>query len=294
MGRFRGGTPVLGTKDRGLVRLILLIVLIVLVVAIAGVWAGGNAYAARWIATHGVTSPEGPQPPGSQDVVYSPGLHAWFTPPTVAGKATIVIAHGYQADRSHHAAEAAALRTLGYGTLQIDFGYVGGKKPYGGGGREATEVSEAVSFAKSHTTNGPVGLLGFSAGGSAAVLAAAHGAPVVAVVADSSPVGFIRLATDRAKIPRWLVALTPTFYPHYSDGGHLVDLASEVGKTSPYTVPTLIIQGSADKTVDPSNGPALAKLTKGQLWSVPEAEHTEAYSLQPNEYSRRLAALFGG
>lgn len=293
MDRLRSGARWRGTDDRGLIRLILLIVAILLVVVVLGAFLGADAYAARWIATHGVTSPEGPQPPGTQDVVYATGLHGWYAPPATAGKATIVIAHGYQADRSHHGAEAAALRNLGYGTLQIDFAYVGGREPYGGGGREATEVSEAVTFAKSHSANGPVGLLGFSAGGSAAILAAAQGAPVVAVVADSSPVGFVRLATDRVKIPRWLFALTPTFYPHFSKGGHLVDLATEVAK-KPYSVPTLIIQGTADKTVDPSNGPALAQLTKGQLWSVPGAGHTEAYSVQPAEYGRRLSAIFGG
>ena len=284
--------------ERGLVKLLLLIVLIVLVVVVGGAWVGANAYAANWIATHGVVAgPEGPPPAGAQDVVYDPaaGLRAWYLAPET-GKPTIVIAHGYQADRSHHAGEAAALRALGFGTLQIDFAYVGGKKPYGGGGAEADEVNAAVAYAKAQTNNGPVGLLGFSAGGTASILAAARGAPVIAVVADSSPIGFVRLATDRVKIPRWIFGLTPTLYPHFSHGGHLVDLASEVGpqagKGRPYTVPTLIIQGTADTTVDPANGPALATLTKGTLWSVQVAGHTAAYSMQPQEYSSRLNALF--
>ena len=280
--------------DRGLIRLLLLIALIVVVVVVGGAWVGANAYAAHWIATHGVVAgSEGAPPAGAQDVVYDPaaGLRAWYLAPE-AGKATIVIAHGYQADRSHHAAEAAALRALGYGTLQIDFAYVGGKKRYGGGGREADEVTAAVAYAKAQTSNGPVGLLGFSAGGTASILAAARGAPVIAVVADSSPVGFVRLATDRVKIPRWVFGLTPTLYPHFSDGGHLVDLASEVGNGRPYTVPTLIIQGTADTTVDPANGPALTALTKGTLWSVQGAGHTAAYSVQPQEYSNRLNAIF--
>src|SRR5205085_6129975 len=114
-------------------------------------------------------------------------------------------------------------------------------KKYGGGGREAQEVASAVSYAKAHTNNGPVALLGYSAGGSASVLAAAQGAPVSAVVADSSPVGFLRLATDRAKVPRFLFAFTPALFPRFSPGGHLKDLKDEVGKkgNKPYGTPTL-------------------------------------------------------
>src|SRR5258707_15815689 len=135
MGTLRRSMLGLGSEDRGILRLILLGFLILLVVVVGGAWAGANAYAAHWIATHGVIKTgEGSPPTGSQDVVYAPRLHAWFTPPA-AGRATVVIAHGYQADRSHHAAEAATLRRLGYGTLQNDFAYVGGKQLDGGGGR---------------------------------------------------------------------------------------------------------------------------------------------------------------
>lgn len=291
-GRAVGRWRHLATDDGGL--LILKLLAFALLVVVAVVWAGVNAYAAYWIANNGKTSgSEGSPPAGAADVVYTANLHAWFTPPQ-AGRPTIVVVHGYQADRSHHAAEAAALRSAGYGTLQIDLGYVGGKAKFGGGGRETDEVMAAVTYASSRTGGGKVGILGFSAGGTDAILAASRGASVVAVAADSSPEGFVRLATDRVKVPRWLFVLTPVFYPRVSSGGHLVDVGDELAKaTKPYTTPTLIIQGTADTTVAPSNGPALAKATKGQLWSVTGAGHTEAYAQASAEYLQRLRALFG-
>ena len=285
----------LAADERGgiILKLLGLVVLLLL----AAVWVGGNGYAAHWIATHGTTTAEGPAPAGVTDVVYTANLHAWFAPPAAGPggiKATIVVVHGYQADRSHHAAEAAALRSVGYGTLQIDLDYVGGKAKFGGGGRETDEVMAAVAYAKAHTNGGRVGLLGFSAGGTDAILAAARGADVVAVASDSAPEGLVRLATDRVKIPRWLFALTPTLYPRFSDSGHLVDLGDELHAiTPPYHTPTLIIQGTADATVNPANGLAIATLTKGTLWKVNGAGHTASYATAPSEYLQRLQALFG-
>ena len=54
----------------------------------------------------------------------------------------------------------------------------------------------------------------------------------------------------------------------------------------PYTTPTLVIQGTADKTVDVGNGPSLAKVTHGQLWQVEGAGHTKANQVLPDEYIR--------
>lgn len=282
-------------REAGLVK-ILFALIVLLALVVGAMWVGANAYAAHWIATHGRSDEApGPPPPGTTDVVYSAGLHAWYTPPR-AGKATIVMVHGFQANLAGHIAAGNALRSAGYGTLQIELGADRGAAKYGGGGREAQEVAAGVAFAKAQTGGGRVGLLGFSAGGTASLLAAgnlaAGNSAVIGVVADSSPVGFVRLATDRARIPRWLFALTPVLYPHFSNGGHLEDLAADIGRNSAYSVPTLIIQGTADKTVDPSNGPALAALTHGQLWVVPGAGHTAASTVQPDEYLRRLEALY--
>jgi pimeloyl-ACP methyl ester carboxylesterase len=107
-------------------------------------------------------------------------------------------------------------------------------------------------------------------------------------------VGFIRLATDRVGIPRALFALTPTFYPWFSGSGHLKDLKSEVNSGS-YQVPTLVIQGTKDNTVDTANAAALAGVTHGQLRIVPGVGHTKAYRDNPEAYINRVNTfLMGG
>jgi pimeloyl-ACP methyl ester carboxylesterase len=270
------------------------LVALTLAVLVAAGYVAINYVAARSLANDAVnTAPSGPPPPGTSEVMYDPAhhVHAWFAPPR-AGRATVVLVHGYNANRADRSDVAAALRGLGYGTLQIDLGYESGARKYGGGGPEAAEIARAVTFTKAHTHNGPVVLLGYSAGGTAAILAAAQGAPVAAVVADSAPSSFLRVATDHTGLPGWVFALTPTLFGRLSPHGRLVDLAATVAKHR-YTVPTLIIQGDADRTVSPGNGGRLAALTHGTLWALPGVGHIDAYTTDPTQYLHRLTNLFG-
>ncbi len=260
-----------------------------LVVLIA--WVGANCFVASWVAHHGTVS--GGEPSISQlgfpatEVDYGPGLPAWYTPPR-AGEPVAVIVHGFQANRSHVLSTAQALYPRGYGLLLPDLGYVGGSAAFGGGDREANQVIEAVDFARSRS-HAPVVLIGYSEGGAEAILAAERGAKVVAVVSDSAPVSLMSIATGRSGLPTWLLAATPVVYPWFSGGGHLEDLASVLPGS--YSVPTLIIQGTADTTVPPAQGAQLATLTHGTLWSVTGAGHDQALALDTSAYIAKVTSF---
>lgn len=267
--------------------------LVGLVLVLFLAYAALNCFAAYWIAHNGTI--KGGEPSVSQlgfparNVDYAPGLVAWFAPPQ-RGHFTAVIVHGYQANRSHVIATAAALVARGDGVLCPDLGYVSGKTAYGGGDREANQVIKAVDFAHAHSQRGtPVVLIGYSEGGAEAVLAAERGANVVAVVSDSAPVSFLSIATQRSGVPSWLLDGTYLVYSWFSGGASLENLSSVL--PGAYKVPTLVIQGTKDTTVPYSEGVTLAHLTHAQFWGVKGVGHDKAFSTDPTLYMDRVVGF---
>jgi pimeloyl-ACP methyl ester carboxylesterase len=254
-------------------------------------WVGENAYAARWIATHcGSPTAEGPPPPGARDVTFGQGLHAWYTPPSQPQLATLIMVHGYQGDRRDFGAFATALEARGYGTFRIELPCAHSDTLYGGGNREASDATSAVRYVAS-TSPGPRVLFGFSGGGTSALLAADRGAPVAGVITDSAPSNLINI-THFMRFGRWFYRLTPVLYPLLSHGGHLVNLEHDL--TRPFPVPALLVQGTGDTYVNPGNGPRLAALTHGELWTVSGANHGQSYQRQPAMYLQRVIAFIDG
>ena len=151
----------------------------VVVVVVVGAWLGVNATGDSWIATHGKdTAAVGTCPFNDcTDVVYTGHLGAWYSPPA-PGHATVVIVHGYGANRGDHADVSNSLQQLGYGIPAVGLGYEGDTADddatYGGGVPEADDVKTAVAYARSRS-GGPVVLLGYSAGGNESILAVSRG-----------------------------------------------------------------------------------------------------------------------
>jgi pimeloyl-ACP methyl ester carboxylesterase len=265
------------------------ILLTIFVLLIVAAWLGIGAYGDSYIANNGKdTAPLGSCPLAHcSTVTYSPGLDAWYGAPA-KGNATVIFVHGYGANRADHAQVGVDLQHLGYGVLAIDLGYEGNKMHYGGGVRESNDVVAAATFARAHGASAVV-VVGYSAGGTAAILAASNSTLIRAVVADSAPVSFIHLATDRVGAPTWIFSAAPMLYSFFSSGGTLGSLSS---LPSTYSTPTLIIQGTSDQTVDFSNGPAIAKLTHGQLWTINGGTHTSAAETCPSAYISQLNKFF--
>jgi pimeloyl-ACP methyl ester carboxylesterase len=222
-----------------------------------------------------------------QEVSYGPGLHAWYAPPK-RGSFVAVIVHGYQANRSHVLATARALHQLGVGVLCPDLGYVSGKSNFGGGDREATEVIDAVNYARSRS-HLPIVLIGYSEGGAESILAAVRGAKVDAVVSDSAPVSFLSIASQRSGVPQWVLAGTYLVYPWFSGGAHLQNLADVLPGN--YHVATFVIQGTSDTTVPWNDGVTIAHLTHGRLWLVRGAGHDGSLEKDPTLYVARVMSF---
>lgn len=252
-------------------------------------WFGLNAYAAAKIARGGDDARQTPDP-GSvglafENVTYGAGLPAWYVAGD-AGRPVIVVVHGFGGNRTATVEIGPPFRALGYGLLFIDLSYVSGDRLYGGGQREADEIEAALRWVADNA-RAPAVLLGFSGGAFASLAAVARGARPAAIVADSGFTGFRSVVAFRAHVPEAVTALLPVLYPLLSAGGHALDVRRELGGR-PFGVPALVIQGTGDRTIPPSDGPKLAKLIGGRLWELPGVAHTKAFDTDRRAYVARV------
>jgi pimeloyl-ACP methyl ester carboxylesterase len=260
-----------------------------LAAALVTAWVAFNTYAATRIARGGVDTRQQPDPASVglafENVTYGDGLPAWYVA-GAPGRPVVVVVHGYGGNRTATVEVGPRLHDLGYGLLFPDLGYVTGARRYGGGQREAADVGDAVRWVDDHV-RAPVVLLGFSGGAFASLAAVAAGTRVAAVVADSGFVGFRSVVAFRTHLPEAVTGLLPVVYPLVSGGGHAVDLPRAVGDR-PFPAPALIVQGTGDRTVPPSGGARLARLTGGELWLLPGVAHTKAFDTDRAAYIARV------
>lgn len=263
-----------------------------LAAAVLGAWVGGNTYAAVVLARGGQDPVEARDPSSVgleyRDVTYGKGRPAWYVEGQ-PGRPVVVVVHGYGNNRTATLEVGPPLHELGYGVLFVNLGYVSGARRYGGGGPEGRDVADAARWARA-TLHVPVVLVGFSAGALASLVAAAEGAPVAAVVADSGFAGFREVVAFRAGVSLPFTSLLPAVYRLASGGGRIIDLAAAIGK-EPFPVPTLVIQGEADRTVPPSSGRRVAALTGGRLWQLPGVGHTGAFHADEAGWVKRVDEL---
>jgi pimeloyl-ACP methyl ester carboxylesterase len=248
-----------------------------------------NGYAATKIARGGVDTRQTPDPSSVglefEPVTYGDGLPAWYIAGE-RGRPVIVVVHGYGGNRTATVEVGPPFRALGYGLLFIDLGYVSGARPYGGGQREAGEVTAAVRWVVD-TVKAPAVVLGFSGGAFASLAAVARGARPAAIVADSGFTGFRSVVAFRAHVPRAVTALLPVLYPLVSAGGHVIEVGAEL-EGRPFGVPAFVIQGTGDRTIPASDGAKLARLTGGRLWELPGVAHTKAFDTDRAVYVARI------
>jgi len=116
-------------------------------------------------------------------------LHGWFLPAAGAVD-TLVLCHGYAMSRLETLALARALNDRAHHVLLFDFRAHGRSEGRftSLGYREVHDLLGAVAFLQTRPeyTPGRLGVLGFSMGAVAAILAAARCPAIAAVVADSS------------------------------------------------------------------------------------------------------------
>jgi pimeloyl-ACP methyl ester carboxylesterase len=242
--------------------------------------------AAFHLAYRGISFPD---PLGPMPAWYVPGRrHTW-----------LILVHGYGATRREGLRPLPILVGFGLPVLDISYRNDVGAPPspdhlYHLGATEWEDVQAGVRYALSHGAHDVI-LYGYSMGGGVVEYFLRHSSyagRVRAVVLDSPAVDWSRvldLQAGKRNLPGILTAVAKRVVA-YRLGLSSLDQLDAVRAAAQLRAPTLLFQGSADTTVGPGGSLALARALPDIVTyvSVPGAEHTEEWNVDPVAYDGRL------
>jgi pimeloyl-ACP methyl ester carboxylesterase len=227
---------------------------------------------------------------------------AYFIPaeqPDAAGAgATVIVAPTGNAGRGDRMAEIAAYHAGGFAVLSYS-----GRTCVGGaanslGYKEAAQVGDALAYlaTRSDVDVNRVGIHGFSAGGAAAIMAAARYPVVRAVVAEGGYHDFVDEVERNTPETLW-------FAPLFRFGARLsyrVLIGEDMSVLSPISVigqiaprPILLVYGTNEPGLDGARMQQAAAGSNAALWEVPGAGHGDYVAVAGDEYGRRVVGFMG-
>ncbi len=213
---------------------------------------------------------------------------------------TILLCHGYYADRHQVACVAEQLTRHGFDAIAVELrGHGERPGPCTLGIREAHDVRAVVDWIESQgrPASRGIGLLGLSMGAAVACQVAVDDSRVRALVTDSAyPRFFPLLRQDIAQ--RYHLPGIPWAWLTW--WGLCLILRRRLGRLDPIRLavrgrqPLLAIHGGADVRVPPADAEAFAAAWQGptQRWSEPGVPHVGMCAHAPEAYGRRVAAFF--
>lgn len=163
---------------------------------------------------------------------------------------------------------------------------------------ESRDIINGVQYLEENHKPDKIGILGRSAGATAALIAALENEKISAVVADS-PFASIKLASESyggyENNP-----LFDLLFPLYGLGANQMLNTDVVQKTdlteriSSLETPVLFIHGNEDEVLFPKNSRVLYKNKPGKkvLWTPENVGHVEGFEEQPEEYKKRILGFF--
>ncbi len=219
--------------------------------------------------------------------------------PAAGSDKAVIILHGHGSGYDLDLWRVPALQGAGFCTLLFDFrahGRSEGKRMTFGY-KERWDVLGAIDFLHQKGMH-HIGLLGFSYGGVAAMLTAATSTDVEAVITDGGPGRWITGASAWAAergLPAWLTKWVAWLFFSMNSLFLGVNLFSYeplrwVGKIAPR--PILFVHGDLDQFCADFDDLYAAAREPKELWRLPEAGHTTASLLYPEEHARRVIDFF--
>ena len=227
-------------------------------------------------------------------------LSGWYLPSQTA-KPTLIFVHGNGSVRSGDNSVDLASRLVEQGFSVLLFDLLGhgssGGDQVSGGNYERWDVLGAFDFLVGRGTPPKgIGLVGFSMGAAASILAAAEEPGIRALVADSPYANASEMIAHEAArqtiFPEWI---TPIFVPTAKlMASQLYDInigaldPEDAVRRLPY--PILVIHGMADMRIPVDRGVRVhqAAHPESSIWLVPGADHVDAFLTHPDEYVQRV------
>lgn len=224
-----------------------------------------------------------------------------FWIPCQGSKRVVILLHGFAGSLDPDIRYTPHLHAAGFNVLMFDFRAHGRSsgRVTSMGALEARDVRAAVRFANNKGCD-RVGLLGFSMGGRAALLAAPSIPSLKAIVSDGAPPRQITAVTQNlslrgySKPLNWLIA-------HMMLIGASILTGSNLFQTNPLSknevfpsIPVLFFHGEKDRyaTRQELNRMVENAGAHAQLWLVPEARHRNIEETRPDEYQQKMIEFF--
>jgi alpha-beta hydrolase superfamily lysophospholipase len=216
-------------------------------------------------------------------------------------RATIILLHGYKANRSTMLPIAIMLIRHGYGVIIPDFRGHGESEGQliTFGHDEVRDVEAAFQYLLTRSEVDPerIGLLGNSMGSATALLYAAENPAIKAVVAQSPYAtlkDMVQANVRRLNLPTFPLAPMMLFFIERKFGfpANTVAPIRHIAQISPR--PVLILMGGKDTWVNPGGGQQLyaAAGEPRELWFDPEMGHLEFHEKRAAEFEERVVAFF--
>jgi uncharacterized protein len=197
-------------------------------------------------------------------------LRGWHIPAKKPNDKTVILLHGYPADKGNILPALAFLQD-DFNLLLFDFRYLGESDGnYStAGAKEVEDLLAAIRFLKTRAIT-EVGVWGFSMGGAVALMAIEKTPEIRAVVAESSYASLSEMALQLFRIPvvNYPIAYLIGFWAKLLLGIDVRDV-SPAERIRNSAIPILITHSSADAVIPFSQ----AKLLQQALANNPRAEY---------------------
>jgi len=220
-------------------------------------------------------------------------LNAWFIPSNNT-KATIIVMHGYPADKANLLGTAGFL-SKDFNVFLFDFRYFG--KSEGKyttiGYLEKNDLLGAIKYLEKEKNLTKIGIYGFSLGGGVALMTNHNN--VKAIVTDSSYARLSNMLNHMYRI--FSIFKYPLSYLTKLYGmvflGMNIDSINPVDNIKNINVPILLIHAEKDSQIPISEVYLLHNANKdAELWIVKGADHGESHAINAGKYEKRVIGFF--
>ena len=220
-------------------------------------------------------------------------LRGWYIPSAKGTQKTLILLHGYPADKGNILPALAFLHE-DFNLLLFDFRYLGRSEgSYStAGAKEVEDLLAAIQFLKSRGVK-EVGVWGFSMGGAVTLMAIEKAPEIRAVISESSYASLADMAFELLRIPllNYPIAYLVGVWAKLFLGIDVRD-ASPADRIRNTKIPILLIHSSADAVIPFSHArllqQALAKNPNAEFWFHEDFAHGQLAS----DYRSRVRQFF--
>ncbi len=278
---------------------------IALVVAFATLLGtlGSTYFVAGWLAAPTQTTVGDPPAELRAETVSIPvgdgsPISGWLVEGSPAHGGVLLL-HSYRSDRRSMVPRIRFLKQAGYTTLLVDLRSHGETTGDGitFGVREAEDVTAALAYLKDRVQGRPTGVIGFSLGGAATLMAdrplQSQAVVLEAVYPRIQDAINHRLELRLGPLGQWL---TPLFLWQLKPRlGIELDELAPISRIGDLGLPVMVVGGSEDRRTPERETRLLYERASDpkSLWIVPGARHEDLYLFDSAAYEARILEFLG-